>query len=480
MVSSSESGRYFLVLAISLATVFVSAPRGKVQAADHPIPGAKLVLSRSSSGKEKAIFSAKGPAIRLPEPGTAGDPTTGGATIEFIEIPSLEVPGGTLPYPARWSPLGTGYAFANRRAPYVLSGVRSFVLKNGRKIKLSSRSLPLALDGDAEGLSIRITLGQTRLCARFDADTVKRSESGRFIASRARTDELSDCSDGALGVPAAPGVPEPGTIPIDTPQSDDCITDPRAGLQTLQCAGLSFELNVPDKCLEKACGLIIDVHGYGMSGPLEAIHTELREIAGEKGFIVVHPTAPLVGGSRSWSASNDSQVLAILESTREVFHVMDERIHMTGYSQGGFMTWRFLCNQPQVFGSLAPLAGSSSQCLTGERPDILYGHGTTDGLVPFAGALATRNRVISAWDLQESEVVAQDAEHAWTRYENQSGTTFEFLEFDWETTFTFGGIPLGAHCFPGSAQFLGCGADTPVHWGEAVTEFFLTHPRVEE
>jgi len=293
---------------------------------------------------------------------------------------------------------------------------------------------------------------------------------------------LAACGDGATSGSGAGEVPLPATQPVAAPVADGCITDPRAGRQTLECAGLSFELSVPEACLERACGLIVDVHGFGMNGFTEDLHTQLADIGGRAGFVVLQPSAPIGdGGFSSWSGSDDARVPAIVNRLMRVFHLMDTRVHMTGYSQGGFMTWRFLCDRPEIFGSVAPLSAGSGSCfdrdLPAEQVDILYAHGSTDGLVDFATATTTVERILDRWSMTRREVVSQDAGHTWTRYANDRGTRFEFIQFEWETSFVLGPRPLRGHCFPGSDQFVGCGSDTSFHWGEEVTRFFLAHPR---
>lgn len=277
-------------------------------------------------------------------------------------------------------------------------------------------------------------------------------------------------------------VPLPATLPIAAPVADDCLTDVGPGAYELRCEGLDFNLNIPEVCTEYACGLIVDVHGFGMTAGLQEIHSEIAAKGGAAGYIVLQPTAPLTDRGNSWSGAGDqdAQVEALLDRTVAAFHVQKDRVHMTGYSQGGFMTWRFLCNRSEIFGSVAPLAAGTG-CLDESFPenpvDILYGHGTSDGLVPFASSVPVREWIQEGYGLSKGVLLEGDTEYEWTRFEGADGTTFEFLQWDWETPFALGGQPLGAHCFPGNGLFLGCGVDNPVHWGELVVDFFLSHPR---
>ena len=274
----------------------------------------------------------------------------------------------------------------------------------------------------------------------------------------------------------------PATVPIAAPVPDDCLTDVRPGAYELRCEGLDFNLNVPEPCTEYACGLIVDVHGFGMTAGLQEIHSELAIKGGDAGYIVLQPTAPSSDRGNSWSGQgdNDGQVEALMRRTINAFHVEENRVHMTGYSQGGFMTWRFLCDRSELFGSVAPMAAGTG-CLEESFPenpvDILYGHGTTDGLVPFASSVPVREWIQQGYATDEGIPVAGGEDYEWTRFTGSDGTVFEFLQWDWEVNFALNGRALGAHCFPGSDLFLGCGADNAVIWGDAVVDFFLNHPR---
>jgi hypothetical protein len=151
------------------------------------------------------------------------------------------------------------------------------------------------------------------------------------------------------------------------------------------------------------------------------------------------------------------------------------------------MTWRFACKHADILASVAPLAagtgsagGSSCSFTATDQPSrelpIFYVHGTTDGLVPFATAVAQRDAVIAAWGFSPAETVSSGSDHEWTRYTNANGTVFEFAQHNWETAFVLGSLPLRGHCVPGSGEFLGCGADTATKWGESVLSFFQSHP----
>jgi hypothetical protein len=149
------------------------------------------------------------------------------------------------------------------------------------------------------------------------------------------------------------------------------------------------------------------------------------------------------------------------------------------------MTWRFVCNHADLIASAAPAgAGASLQgndqygvscdfdteTSASEEIDVLYVHGTKDS---FDMALQQRDLVVSAWQLTDVEVLAEEPDYRWTRWTNPQGTVFEFVDHDWS------GGALGGHCYPGVTAQIGCGADTAVNYAKAALNFYIAHPRDE-
>ena len=301
-------------------------------------------------------------------------------------------------------------------------------------------------------------------------------------------------------VVAEPTVPWPATLSIPKPEPDDCINKIKAGSFDLKCDGLLFVLHIPPICLTKACGLIVDVHGWQMTGDLQDYYTNISDYGGDAGYIVINPTANRSSFGRSWSyfGENDSQVLSVMERVKEVFHVMEERVHITGFSQGAGMTWRFVCKYPHIIASAAPIGFGAGNPINLEAPvkiqkfqncfnqqiDILYAHGKKDGVVHYSGALATVKQIGELWKMTKVKVISRDENHQRVSFTNSEGTTFEFISYDWETAFPVSlnsrvasGSQLKGHCFPGASNFIGCGKDNAFHWGEEVVKFFLEHPK---
>jgi dienelactone hydrolase len=279
-----------------------------------------------------------------------------------------------------------------------------------------------------------------------------------------------------------------GGFPAPVP--DDCITDvsPKPD-HVYQCSGLSWNVSVPDACITQACGLIFDVHGFTMSGQMENANTQLAALGATHGYIVVQPNADPAPPAAGWAAADDDpKIFDFIQRTSAAFHTDPKRLHFTGFSQGGDMSWRFICNHSDIIASAAPAAFGHSEnenCFSkGTAParelPILFMHGTADALVPIASAIAARDAVISVQGMSETDTVSSDAGHVWTRYQNPAGTVFEFLQHEYT-----GVSIIGGHCYPGSTDPSGapgqlfsfkCDQPAAFVWGEAAMAFFQAHP----
>lgn len=283
--------------------------------------------------------------------------------------------------------------------------------------------------------------------------------------------------------------------------SDACFPNPGAGHRLYPCDGIKYDVEVPAACVSGGCGIILDVHGLTMSAAMQDANSELRAKGGAAGFIVVQPSANPAPPQASWGASDEPKVFDFLKRAIAVYGVDANRVHMTGFSQGGFMTWRFLCKHADVFASVAPAAaasncaGQSACSFTGsEVPSrklpILYMHGTQDqNYIPYSCAQPQVNAIVSAWSLTANGVVASDANYTRTRWSDAAGTVVELLAHDYSSSAQVPFVSaseLQGHCFPGSndpgnqpGQLFPfkCQQPAAFTWGTEVVAFFVAHPR---
>lgn len=286
---------------------------------------------------------------------------------------------------------------------------------------------------------------------------------------------------------------------------DPCFPSPHAGHVAYACSGLTFDVEVPAACMDGGCGIILDVHGLTMSAAMEDANTGLRARGGSAGYVVVQPSANPAPPQASFSPTDDDpKIFDFLERAIAVYHIDPKRVHMTGFSQGGYMTWRFLCAHADVFASVAPGAGATncpqfmptqSCSFTGnEVPSqvipVLYMHGTQDtNYVPYSCSGPQIDAMVSAWGLTANGVIASSSTYRRSRWSNASGPVLEFLSHDYSSNAQ---VPLVSqtkllgHCYPGSTDpgnqpgqlfSFKCDQTASFNWGEEVVAFFQAHPR---
>jgi pimeloyl-ACP methyl ester carboxylesterase len=352
---------------------------------------------------------------------------------------------------------------------------------------------------------LRDTCGMSRLAGAISMAVALAASACGGSGSPGEVDGPPGGSDAPPTADAPPGTPDArpdARIVVDDP----CFPTPSAsaGHHVLPCDGIDYEVEVPPTCAAAGCGIIVDVHGLTMSGNMQDANTGLRTRGADAGFVVIQPSANPDPPQSSWSDADDPKIHDFLLRAIAFYGIDPDRVHMTGFSQGGFMTWRFLCNHADTFASVAP-AGAASACITAgqacsftgsELPSrelaVLYMHGREEqNYIPWTCAQPQVDAIASAWNLTSSTVIDSDATFTRTRYSNAGGTVLEFLAHDYHSTAQIPFLDLTelqGHCFPGSTDPGGapgqlfsfkCEQPTPPSfvWGEEVVEFFVAHPK---
>lgn len=309
---------------------------------------------------------------------------------------------------------------------------------------------------------------------------------------------LGACSDG-------------GDLPQRNLQTTRCIDSTAASDDhRFMCDGVQFKTLLTPQCIEQACGLIIDVHGWLSNPDEQERRTALAALAAERGgYIVVQPGEQSTPSS--WDGPTHYPIIAdFMKQAITAFDVDRDRVHFTGFSQGGLMTWQFVCDYSDIIASAAPFAAIEVGCFRNEagpqrKVPLLFTSGTGDILiryynpakslsVPFTlmnvlydygmvsvdaaeygyaedGRLQVdeSGRIDVATASTAFEILdgGEDAGFLWTRYTNSEGVVFEHLRHD------------NGHVYPDNpdSAFL---PEEPTVWfaiGEAVLQFFIDNPR---
>jgi poly(3-hydroxybutyrate) depolymerase len=264
-----------------------------------------------------------------------------------------------------------------------------------------------------------------------------------------------------------------------TTRAPGCITSTIPGDHSFTCESMPVYAHIPAVCPQAGCGLILEIHGDGGTGPLQDAHLKLADLGEKNGYILLAPTG---GGF----PPTDDALFRMVRQFADVLKVNPKKIHATGFSRGGFAVWRLACDHADVFASVAPAAagvglpGETSCFSSGVQPSrrfpILLMIGLADRNVPVDTQTAMRDLVVSRWGLSGPEKVSGDSNYTHNRWAGRDGGLFELFEHRYE-------MPRGGgHCVPGSTAVnarqypYGCQGPNAFNWGEEVMRFFQAHP----
>mgnify|MGYP001217556641 CR=1 FL=1 len=143
-------------------------------------------------------------------------------------------------------------------------------------------------------------------------------------------------------------------------------------------------------------GLVINLHGSGMTGADQAALTNYNAVADRFGFVVAYPD----GIDLSWADGRGASIpdrqgvddvgflSALIDRLTRDFAIPPGRVFVTGMSAGGFMANRLACDRADLVAAVAPVAGTLGAgvpCAPSKPVSMLQIHGTGDAVVPFGG-----------------------------------------------------------------------------------------------
>jgi poly(3-hydroxybutyrate) depolymerase len=277
-----------------------------------------------------------------------------------------------------------------------------------------------------------------------------------------------------------------------------------------RCDGVSFKVMLTQACIERPCGLIVDVHGWLSNPDMQESRSNLARLAAQRGgYIVVQPGE--LSTPSSWDpAIHYDIVFDFMQQAIDAFGVDRNRVHFTGFSQGGQMTWKFICDHSDIIASAVPISSPELYCfLNGNGPSrkvpILYISGTTDIKVGYhhtghpisvvdsllrvlydygmsrvdsAGYTHTDSGDFSVDEFGKLDVAvdeigfevlggSMEGSYFWSRYTGADGIPFEHLRHS------------NGHVYPDNPDSLIFPED-PAVWfsvGEAILQFFIDNPQ---
>jgi polyhydroxybutyrate depolymerase len=141
----------------------------------------------------------------------------------------------------------------------------------------------------------------------------------------------------------------------------------------------------------KPMPVIIDLHGYAEPASLQVTLTQLGAYGQTHGFITITPQVTY--RVPMWDTTLGSKDLAfigaLLHTVDSTLCVDRNRIFVTGYSDGAFMTSSIACQFAGQVAAVAPVAGieDPSGCHPTRPVPVVTFHGTADPYVSYTGGL---------------------------------------------------------------------------------------------
>jgi poly(3-hydroxybutyrate) depolymerase len=118
--------------------------------------------------------------------------------------------------------------------------------------------------------------------------------------------------------------------------------------------------------------VVFFIHGATGSGANFQRETRGDATADREKFIAVYPSASANGASGTWDdmqgTGNFPFFLAIIDTLNARYQIDKNRIYMTGFSQGGFISFAAGCFYSDVFAAIAPVSGHAVKPCTIKRP----------------------------------------------------------------------------------------------------------------
>lgn len=154
--------------------------------------------------------------------------------------------------------------------------------------------------------------------------------------------------------------------------------------------------------------LLFALHGLTQNGNLMMQFTGFNDYADQYGFIVVYPD----GISNSWnvgipggSSANDVGFLsALIDTLHQRYNINLNRVYSTGFSNGGFMSYRLACELGDRIAAIAPVAGTMTEgsynaCQPTRSFPVMHIHGTNDLIVFYNGGFGNKSvdEVMTLW-----------------------------------------------------------------------------------
>ncbi len=138
--------------------------------------------------------------------------------------------------------------------------------------------------------------------------------------------------------------------------------------------------------------VVFFIHGANGSGNEFENTTQGNKVADKEKFIAVYPSASSSGSAGTWAdmrgTSDYPFYLAVLDTLDKRYSIDRNRVYMTGFSQGGFISFVAGCKYSDIFAAIAPVSGHAASGCTIKRPiSVFLTFGAQEDKVSFVNDL---------------------------------------------------------------------------------------------
>lgn len=178
-----------------------------------------------------------------------------------------------------------------------------------------------------------------------------------------------------------------------TPASAEPLDPP--GVLTVGGVQRTYVLHLPPG---PPNGLVLNLHGAGMTGNQQADLTGYNSVADRYGFVVAYPD----GIDTTWADGRGASLpdrqgvddvgflSTLIDQLSRAYAIPPGHVFVTGMSAGGFMANRLVCERADLVIAIAPVSGtlgSGFPCSPSRPVSVMAVHGTADPVVPFDGGV---------------------------------------------------------------------------------------------
>jgi polyhydroxybutyrate depolymerase len=156
---------------------------------------------------------------------------------------------------------------------------------------------------------------------------------------------------------------------------------------TRTVGGRTYELHVPAGLTGTQVPLVVSLHGFSSDGAMHAQQSGWKPFADSHNFIAAFPNGLFRAWNFSqWGTYDNDFLRAVVADISATWCVDPHRVHVSGHSNGAFMSQRLACDAPDLFASAAEYAGGrpdafGKPCNPSRGIGVALFHGDADFVV---------------------------------------------------------------------------------------------------